>query len=273
MLAARLSIVGGPGAAYASLVKAEVEGASVEYGDSSQQTIFVFVDPGVVDAHAKVLEVLAGVNVALGGNFSGQLDFKLAMGSLEKSLFVETDPASSPAVFDDVGAVTVSRTVVPLADTPSLDTLELVISEQGGGQWRQNDYADNPDNPTQSSFFMVPVRYGLSSPDDDESLYIAISANDLSEASASISLNKAVDIEDLTLGGVDWKVVPITAGEEFFLRVPYATFIPVSFRFAPVSRDADGAGAKTQPAIGSITSAPDTSKSKVLFQTCPPISG
>ena len=175
------------------------------------------------------------------------------MGSLEKSLFVETDPASSPAVFDDVGAVTVSRTVVPLADTPSLDTLELVISEQGGGQWRQNDYADNPDNPTQSSFFMVPVRYGLSSPDDDESLYIAISANDLSEASASISLNKAVDIEDLTLGGVDWKVVPITAGEEFFLRVPYATFIPVSFRFAPVSRDADGAGAKTQPAIGSIT--------------------
>jgi len=253
VLAARLSIVGGPGAAYASLVKAEVEGASVEYGDSSQQTIFVFVDPGVVDAHAKVLEVLAGVNVALGGNFSGQLDFKLAMGSLEKSLFVETDPASSPAVFDDVGAVTVSRTVVPLADTPSLDTLELVISEQGGGQWRQNDYADNPDNPTQSSFFMVPVRYGLSSPDDDESLYIAISANDLSEASASISLNKAVDIEDLTLGGVDWKVVPITAGEEFFLRVPYATFIPVSFRFAPVSRDADGAGAKTQPAIGSIT--------------------
>ena len=253
VLAAKLSIVGGPGAAYASLVKGEVEGTSVEYGDSSQQSIVVLIDPEVAGAHAKVLQVLAGVNVALAGNYSGQLEFKLAMGSLEKTLFVEADPSSSPAVFDDAGAVTFSRTVVPLADTPSLDTLELVIAEQGAGEWRQNDYADNPDNPAQSSFFMVPVRYGLSSPDDDEFLYVAISADDLSDANASISLNKALDIEDLTLGGVDWKVVPITAGEEFFLRVPYETFSPVSFRFAPVSRDADGGGVKTQPAIGAIT--------------------
>jgi VCBS repeat-containing protein len=251
VLIARLSIVEGPGADLVALVAGELDDALVVYGEPEHQSVYVGVASGV-DGHAKILEFLSGIDVSLSGHFSGDLNFKLAMGSLEESLFDTANPLNSPILLDEAGAVTFSRTVVPLADTPSLDAIELVIADQAAGVWQQNDYADNPDNPSQSSFFMVPVSYAVSSPDSNEFLYVAVSTDDLNDANATISLNKDVVIEDLTLNGADWKVIPVTAGEEFFIRVPYETFSPVSFRFAAVTRDVDGTGVQTQPAIGLV---------------------
>ena len=251
VLIARLSIVEGPGADLVALVAGEFDDALVVYGEPEHQSVYIGVASGV-DGHAKILEFLSGIDVSLSGHFSGDLNFKLAMGSLEDSLFDTANPLNSPILLDEAGAVTFSRTVVPLADTPSLDAIELVIADQAAGVWQQNDYADNPDNPSQSSFFMVPVSYAVSSPDSNEFLYVAVSTDDLNDANATISLNKDVVIEDLTLNGADWKVIPVTAGEEFFIRVPYETFSPVSFRFAAVTRDVDGTGVQTQPAIGLV---------------------
>lgn len=253
--AGKLRIVDGPGAELVTLKTAFKDtDVAVGYVDASQQAIVFLVSPEVGDPHAKILEILGSIDVTLAGHFSGDINFELTMGSLEATLFDEGNPLQSPIVFEDSGAVSFVRTVAPLADTPTLERVELIVADDAGGIWRQNDYADNPENPSQSSFFMVPVGYSVSTPDSNELRYVAIRADHLSAANASITLNKDLPIEDLTdAAGVAWRVVPLTAGEEFYLRVPYETFSPVAFDFAPITRDVNGAGTQTSPAFGEVT--------------------